>query len=332
MKKTLKTIFIVMLFTIGFIFTSCTQETGPGVGDPFVGGTEGVRVEFREGAPPETVFDNAKYPFSVILDLENVGESDLDANEGMIKLIGLLPQHFGLGQGDFEKDIDFDLPGVKKNFEGTILPGEMGVIAFENLNYQEDLQGNTQINFQAELCYNYKTRSTTQICIKDDIIGNIGDNTICSLNELKTVHNSGAPVHITEIKETPSGSNKVQLLITVGHVGIGKIFKPETSFTADSCDDSYDNQDKNLVYVEVSLPDTSAADVSCTGLEAGSAMATSGYVRLYQGMPRKFTCTVEGAASGRNVYQELLNVDLEYAYSERLDKTLLIQDVTDEGE
>ncbi|MFH1211716.1 MAG: hypothetical protein V1659_02185 [Candidatus Woesearchaeota archaeon] len=323
----MKRILIVLLAVLALILTGCNQNEGPSVSDPYIGGTEGLKMSLREGTPPEQIFDNGKYPFSIIVDLENVGEDDIEANGGIVRVVGLLPQHFGYS-GQFVENIP-EIPGAKKNFEGTALPGEKNAVAFENLNYQNDLSGNTQLNYRIEACYNYQTRSTTPICIKDDVIGNIGDETICKLNEEKAVKNSGGPVHITSVRETPSGENKVQLLITVSHVGTGTIFQEISAWGADGiCKDTVTNQDKNIVHVTVDLPGNAPASVVCTGLEGVNAGATEGDLTLFRGEPRKFTCTVTGNGNG-NIYQELLSVNLDYAYSSFIDSVLLIQDVTD---
>lgn len=324
-----KILFVTLTILISLFLASCNNTAQTTTG-PFVGGTEGLKMTYSVGAPPDMIFDNKGYPFAVMLELQNVGEYDILEGEGMVRLIGLLPDHFGYND-DFYKEVPA-IPGNKKNFDGNVLPGEKALVSFENLNYQNDLQGNQEMVFRTELCYNYQTRSSTQICIKDDVLGNINTNKICDLQGTKQVFNSGGPVHVTEVTEVPSGEHKVQVTIKVGHVGPvnGEVFKPETSWDVNSCDTSITNQEKNIVKVNVYLPENSGnAKLECRGLETDSGASTgnSGLLRLYQGMPRMFTCTIEGSDSGRNIYQELMYVDLEYAYLQYLDKIFAVQDV-----
>ena len=322
MKKSI--IITLLLVCMGLIISGCTgngnnEETSF---NPYNGGTEGLFLEFQEGAPPDEIYDNEQYPFTISLKVENRGEYDFDPtiDFGQVSLIGFNPDYFGLT--NTVKPIDFELEGKKKNFDGTVIDGDVEYITYDELNYKLDLQGNDLITVRAEACYDYHTSVSTKICIKENAFDK-NDDDICRVNEVKSPKNSGAPVHVTSLSELPMGKSKIQILFTVGHVGAvsGQIYK-----LGGQCDDSVTNVDKNKVYTKVSLPQDTDATITCPRL-SGNAEKTEGYVTLYQGEPAVITCTIETAGTGK-VYEPILTIGLDYLYGDYIDKQINVLDVS----
>lgn len=316
----------LVLATISMLFflTACGEgdDDEPTGFDPYAGGSKGIEISFQEGAPPDEIYDSGQYPFSVGVVLENKGENDFNpaSDFGEVSLLGFNPNYFG--DVDILKKIDFELKGKRKNFEGTILDGDTDLITFDNFNYRLDIQGNDKITMRAEVCYDYQTKSSTKICIKENTLEQ-DDEEICRVNEVKTPKNSGGPVHIQTLSEQPMGQNKVQVLFTVGHVGnpTGQIYMLGTP-----CEDTVTNVDKDKVLVSVSLPEGTDARITCPRL-SGNAEQTTGYVTLYQGSPAAVTCVIENMGGGE-VYEPVLSIDLDYRYGDYIDKEIKVLDVS----
>ncbi|RJQ17360.1 hypothetical protein C4573_04885 [Candidatus Woesearchaeota archaeon] len=315
-----KILFAVLL--LAFFVVSCGQKQVTSAFDPYAGGNTGLALSFQEGNPPEEIFDAGQYPFGIGVIIENKGEYDFVASRdyGKVSLIGLNSAYFG--NPETSKAIDVDVKGKRKNFEGTIIDGDITSINFENFNYQQDIFGNDFFTLRAEACYDYQTRVSTKICIKENVIETSKDaDKICKLNEVKSPKNSGAPVQITSLSQNPAGQNKASLLLVISHVGTGQIYKKGSQRF---CDDSVTNVDKNIVYVTVSLPEDTDATVNCPALSEGGV---AGYVNLYNGAPRTVTCTVTMGNEGK-IYEPVFLVTLDYLYGEYIEKDIIIKDVS----
>lgn len=226
------------LLALSLLVASCgpgNQQTS--ISDPFIGGDMGLQISFMQGAPPSEIFDGGQYPFSVNVLVENLGEADVgpdsvlgatgDNTFALVSLIGFNPAQFNFPETDktFVQE-DINVIGARRNFDGTIIPGDTNIVQFEGFNYLPDEQGNSEIRIRANICYDYRTRSSTRVCIKDNILENIQDNSICVLTGPKDVKNSGSPVHVTKVNQNPLGRDKIQVTFTIENVGLGRVFRP----------------------------------------------------------------------------------------------------------
>ena len=249
MRKIYLILLVLILFIIG---CSGGSQSSANVGPdrtPFRGGDIGLSMEFLDGSPPDEIFDNKNYPFGIVVQLENLGEDEVEVGDGFIRVTGINPVDFGLsGQSDLERPIPA-MEGVKKNFDGTIVDGDQDNVEFPGLNYQLDLPGNIlQPRIRAEACYNYKTRTATLICIKPDLLAKTETKEVCDIAEDKEAQNSGGPLQITEFTQQAISSDKIQVSFVVSHVGApnDRFFKLGTD-----CDDRVTNVDKEKVLVTV---------------------------------------------------------------------------------
>lgn len=335
----IKKILLITIILLTILMVSCGDQkpVGPTF-DPFVGGTDGLVMNFVPGMPPDTegaILDNGKSTFSIGLKLSNNGEYDVDpTNNDLVDLRvrGILPQQFGLNQADLEKKLTDPLPGAKKNIDGSVLPGQSTVLSFDDLSYLPDAQGDVPKTFVVDLCYDYMTKSTTPICVASDVTASLvssSDNSICSVSEPKSTKNSAGPVQISEFKEQPQGGNKVSLTFTVTHVGQGSIFEYHDSNNENPCDDSITNQNRNDVLLDIYLPDQSSATISCGGqfTESDGGKHLTGTVKLFEGNPRIVTCTVASDAPEGSIYEDLLEIDMHYRYEQSLKKTVVVKDI-----
>ncbi len=319
--------FLVLIGLLLFI-AGCSEEqvdVGPKE-TPFVGGKTGLSMSFTEGAPPDDIFDSGQYPFSIVLKLENKGEDDISAGDGYIKIVGINPTDFGKTATDLKQDIQKDISGTRKNSEGDIVSGDTIVVEFNEFNYLPDVQGNFDgPRIRPELCYDYATKTSTQICVKSDLLQDLETKDICEVSGSKTTYNSGGPIHITEFKEAPLGSDKIQVSFKIDHVGNvnDRIFKKETE-----CDYKVTNPNKNKVWIEVTS-DINGKKASCSGLQEANADNSVGYVTLWDQKPRTVVCSID-VSDVDGVFEELFTVELKYRYLQFIEKTILVKDVSTE--
>jgi len=110
-KNYFKSFFSLLLITI---LVGCSQETGPSMTDPFIGGTTGLTMDFIDGAPPAEVYDGGAFPFTAVVKLENVGETDVALGTATIKISGIDPTDFGTTGTSLSKATSENLLGSKK--------------------------------------------------------------------------------------------------------------------------------------------------------------------------------------------------------------------------
>jgi hypothetical protein len=327
-----KKIIVAMLIIAALAITGCGKGNGNAdLTKSYVGGTVGLSTYLIEGAPPPNIQDAGTSPFSVGVAIENQGEADIGPGTEnpfmIVRLEGINPEQFGVTDDFIKQQVNAPVKGARRNFDGTIFPGEITTVTFDSLTYKPDIHGNTQFTIRADVCYDYQTIATTQICVKDDVLENIQDSSICSLTGQKSPQNSGGPVHITSVVENPMSSNKIQINFVIEHVGLGEFFgRPAAgSSNQEICDFSVRNTNKYYVDVEVEpLSDTGIA-ISCSRFNG----ARTGRIKLYQGAPTTVSCTLERTrASAGRVFQDLLNIKLKYRYGQFIETPILIQDVS----
>lgn len=313
--------------------TGC-QENGPAEVDlskAYIGGTVGIETYLIEGMPPNMIYDAGNFPFGIGVTVENQGEADIGPGTDnpfvMVRLEGINPDQFGTTDAAIRKILDAPLRGARRNFDGSVFSGEITTANFEPLTYKPDIHGNTQFTIRADVCYDYETFATSQICIKDDVLENIQDTSICSLAGEKFPQNSGGPLQITSLVENPMSENRIQVNFVIEHVGIGEFFGRPTSGNdqEELCDFSARNFNKYQVDVEIEPLSDSGMVITCSRFGGDRA----GRVKLYQGAPTTISCIVERTRpSAGRVFQDLLNIRLRYRYGQFIEAPIIIQDVS----
>jgi len=328
MKMNFRMIFVLFAITATLLITGCPNpDTGPDLAQTYIGGTVGLNAYLIEGMPPPMIHDSGTFPFGVGVALENQGEADVgpgtDNPYVMVRLEGINPEQFGTTDSAVRKVLDMTVRGARRNFDGSMFPGEITTVSFEPLVYGPDIHGNTQFTIRADICYDYETYSTSTICIKDDVLENIQDTSICSLSGEKFPQNSGGPLQITSVVENPMAENKVQVNFVIEHVGIGEFFGREDG---EICDFSVRNFNKYYVDIEVEPLSDSGMTITCSRFPGGG---NQGRIKLYQGAPTTVSCTLERTRpSAGRVFQDLLNIRLRYRYGQFIETPIIIQDVT----
>ncbi len=320
---------ITCVLLLSLVLAGCQQqqqENQPDATQAFIGGTTGLDTYLLEGVPPETVMDNGQEPFSYSVVLENKGESDIGPGTDnpfvQVTLQGVSPEQWGINDTTFR--LNDTLRGARKNFDGTVLPGELTTVTFDGLSYNDNIRGNTEFTLRAKVCYDYQTISTTKLCVKDNVLEHINDDSVCSLKGEKEPRNSGGPVHVTSLTQNPMAEDKIQMNFVVEHVGSGTIYKREPGAT---CDASVTNKEKNWVHVRIKPLSDSRYSIDCGRLANGN----QGQVQLFQGAPTTISCTLTrtGDSQGR-IFEPLLEIELRYRYGQFIESPILVQDVSNE--
>lgn len=323
MKKLLLLLSLVVLL-IGLSGCDGTDQTRRST-TPYAGGSSALSMSFIQGAPPDEVFDNGNFPFSINLRVENKGEHNVGQGEGYIEITGIDAQEFGLsGQQDLKNEFENEIKGVRKNSEGTILPGDTVISEFNNLNFMPNIRGNFESRIRATACYNYVTEATTNACLKRDMLSSLNTREICEVTGTKQVYNSAGPVHVTKVIQNPLGSDKIQLTFEISHVGEAndRIFKIDTP-----CEDRQTNQNRNLVYFELLDPSGSVmSEASCSGLREATS-SSQGYVELFNRQPRTIVCSFD-VSGVEGVFEKRINARLSYRYSQFIERGILVKDVS----
>jgi hypothetical protein len=338
MKMKTKFLMVFMVLVSFLFFTSCGGDSGNVETNfkPYVGGDKGVTMAFIPGMPsdvPGAILDNGEAPFAIGLMLKNEGEFNINAESDngflQVELIGIQPNYFNIVANDLTQTLDEDLPGARLNVDGTIQQGEFVDIEFPEMSYIENTFGDLPIPFQVNLCYDYGTKSSTRICVADDVNKALVDTnyrSICEINSARTTINSGAPLQVMNLRQSPLGGSKISVVFDVKRVGLGNVFLYNSN---NGCDSSSKNTDKDKVIVEVSLPDVSDATLECTGFEStgeGKKVRRTYKISKETGGVGTFNCKVIGNEDSDRISLEVLTIDLYYRYNEQLQKEILVKD------
>ncbi len=325
-----KTLWI--LFLLLFLIVSCKKQDSPNL-KTFIGGNQGLSVKILEGAPPPVIQDEGSSPFSVTANIANVGEAEIGPDTEnpfvLVRLLGFIPEQFGTKPDKLYQTLQHKLAGAKRNFDGTILPGEIEVATFEPLLFYGNVIETNAITMRLDVCYDYSTYSTVKICLKDDILESAQDSSLCNLRDLNLPFgNSGAPLQIVSADQSPAGFDRIQVNLVVGHMGRGMHFRRGTTDPRNACEFSQQNKDAFYTTMFVKYQDDHFI-LSCQGLtQATPDGYVFGEIRLYDNAPTTVTCYLKRTGPSKNrVYQSILETKLKYRYGEFIEIPIAVQDV-----
>jgi len=314
MKKLLLVSLILGLLILSACESSDDKTKGISGEDRFVGGTEGLKLEFVENSPPNKVFTGN--PFDISLRVRNVGDADVNVQDVKAKLSGIGGSSWGLDDGKETISPTGDLAKSEKLPDKSILPGGEAYIEYLGLNYGSETGiGNYPIRI--ELCYPYENTAETKLCILEDFRSDTGK--ICKLGT-KTVYNSGGPVQISEIIDSQSGSG-TSFRFTLTKKGTGTLYTQGTNCFPDTSKvEEVRETQKNTDWIFVDIDTKNEiSGLKCSGLKDGDA--TSGLFRLGTGV---VTCTLSGESVNNNRLQAI-DIGVKYQYLQSVDKALVLE-------
>ncbi len=310
----------VLLFGI-LTLASAGCQNNTSTSATFVGGDKGLAISFLPGSPPDEAFDAGQRPFDVVVQLKNVGEYDVAAENVLLKVSGLSPNDFGVLPQDLVKRPSEPLTKTQKDPTGEpVIEGAITTIDFTNLRYLPVLSGPTTFPIRVDVCYKYGTVSESTLCIKENPL-NEREQAVCKVNEEKPVENSGAPVKVTKLKEFAKGRDQIGFTFNIEKVGSGQLFRPGSDCNANS--DSI--VDENKVFITV---DSRLSGLRCSGLQGGSD--TAGYAVLYGGtegsggLSRAITCT-QSLPPRVTAFPQLIRINIEYDYKEFVSTEIVVK-------
>ena len=340
-KRELKLIALSAIFLL-FIAGCDGKEAPTGAPTtPFLGGAQGLEINFLEGNPPAEVTDGGTFPFQAIVTLKNTGEQDVKNDKIQLSLFGFLPSQFNPASPDNfdetklkDQTLLEDLSGRKRDADGNIIEPVEVFFTFpdkdassKNFNFKDQIAGNNIFVFRADACYKYQTRVKSDICILQSQIDK-GEGAICNPSEAKAVFSSGSPIKVTSFRQNVAGSNKLQLSFDVEHSGSGKVFDPVPA--ANCPRDSAGRratEDQAIVNVDTGLA-IASYQLKCVGLSdvAGATTAKqSGNVKLINGK-RTITCTLDMPTT-RTDFIKPVDITVEFNYAQNVDKEILVKHI-----
>ncbi len=332
---------LAVVVLVALILTACSQEenSDKDIINPFIGGSQGLKISVLDGAPPPTVTDSGSQRFAITLAIENVGESTVGEGENpfiVTRLSGISPQNFGTIKENLTKEVDQSLMGARKNVDGTILPGETTSVSFQPLNYQNSVPGSQVFRFRANVCYDYSTHATMKVCVKDNVLENVQDNSLCTLRRDLNPLNSGGPLHVVKADQNPVGDNRIQVNFEVANVGDGVFFNRRSDNPRKACSFNVRNKNMYEALIVAHPVDPKNYDLDCTGLKdekpgfkdlSFSEESEYGVVDFGRNSPRSLTCFLEKTTDiGGRVFQDVMEIDMYYRYGEFLEIPILVQD------
>ena len=311
-----KAFLLILSLVVVIVAVACQQQAATTVGPTFVGGTQGISMEFLQDAPPTEIFDGGKFPFAVNVKMKNVGEWEIPSGAGIrLQLTGIDPADYGVTAAQLIKNSPQGMLPTRRGPAGEVIEGDTIVMDFPNLNYQRSLYGDVPATFKADLCYQYGTKVSSNLCVKKDLAST--DTSVCVVNEEKAVANSGAPVQITSMRESQGGTDSILLTLTIRHVGTGKVFEK-----ASGCQDVL--QKRGKVYLKL---DTGMSGLACTGMQTSAgqpATGSEGYVTLFGG-ERQISC--KQPTGGQGDFLKTMTATLEYDYNQFVTEEVTVKHV-----
>jgi hypothetical protein len=330
---------LALLIFILLTVAACTNKSGAATGGapqtPFIGGTAGIILDFERDSPPEEVTDDETFAFNAIVRLKNEGEHSVLRDDVKLNLVGFDPADFGRNFDDLRDVIpDDDLLSKVRDAEGNIVEGSTTFAEFPRSGgdfIPSRFPGNTPFTFRADLCYNYQTVATTQLCILRDMI-NVRDDSICRPSALGTssrkIYSSSAPVQVTNFRQSVVGQDKISFSFDVVLSGNVDIFWDRVSdirphkFDAGCPRDARIRREmENNVRVELTeIPiDPIFANLRCGGLDNGHV----GVVRLVNGR-RTITCSAD-LIQDRVDLEKVLGIIVEYNVLDTRETQVLVK-------
>lgn len=309
MKKTiLATLFLLILISCSSGGTK--KPTAVTLDSPFIGGTAGLQFSFQDLR--KEVFDGNTDPFDVVVKVENKGETLVAKDKLRVKLSGINPAEFGKTESDLVKIGTDDSVENRKSTQGTTLTSQPTFVEFNGLSHKNSIAGATiQYTLRADACYLYRTRAVSKVCVLENILNPTGTR-LCEINADKPVHNSGAPVQISNLKESGRAKDKIGFTFDVRNVGGGAIFERGQNCNRDV------RANEGKVYVTVS---TGLTGLHCSGLEAISG-GVGGYVTLYDGL-KTVSCTQ--TVSTNTDFEQLVNIEASYDYEQSIQTQITVK-------
>lgn len=289
LKNTIMAILLVVLLlfisSCGSIGTKKPNDQGPQ--GTFRTGTQGLVLKFVPGSPPPEVYEGDRMDVAV----EYVNKGAFDISGGYIYLSGYDKNYLR-----FDSNMLSGINAKGKdefNPEGNMINTYTFSIGAVNLPNNADIFPQT---IKASACYKYRTYAIGKTCIDPDPYGVGYGDKVCTLSPPQVGSSQGAPVAVTSV-EAQTSRNRVQFKVNIANVGGGTIIDNAAPIT--DCDIKLDRTQIDKLDVRSKFSDKEMkCEPSTVRLTNGNGFAI---------------CHWEGDI-GREAYETLLDVELDYGY------------------
>jgi len=296
----LLSILIIVLFVNGCTGKPKTTST------TFLGGTEGIKIEFKDIAPPSSFDQGEDVPVKVLL--KNNGEYNIVMGNAKAKI-------YGINLGDFSLTSDYKGNlGLLRGKGEFLEEGGEQEISFGNLNYIPSVINSRDFTIRAKICYPYQTSAEIDVCIKTSTEQT---DTICSLDGEKVVPGSvsGAPIQVKSLTQKARSSDQVRFDISFENKGGGNVYSQDIE-----CDELDDDMvamnNRNKFTLEVLSP----LDVLCSFRNGEDA--NIGEIELENNIG-KVSCWMDV----QDTYKDVLRLRLKYMYTDTTSKNIRVYEV-----
>lgn len=278
----------------------------------YIGGTSGLDMSFVDLEPPSEILDNNQDPFYITLFVENMGEYVIPKGKIIATLSGINKEAFGIKSLSVKSQNDI----FGRSRVGTeVLEGGIEELQFDQANYKSDLTANFATQLRVDVCYNYKTDSLIKLCLKKNPKQREQED-LCSVSSSSiSVENSGAPVHVKEVKSV-GGVETIMFTFIVENDGVGEVY--ENNAFSDSCVLKSEKKDKVNVKVK---SQSGGMNIKCGILDNGD----SGVIRLAGGR-KTVSCSIKTSSLQETSFEEPFEINLEYFYKDAVGKSLTVID------
>lgn len=303
---------LVLVMALLVFLAACEENGDDGRDVPYIGGTQGLDVSYIDGFPPDRVLDQGEEPFDVIVELTNLGETEVDADDVHVTLSGFSHTSFGYESDDLYRTASEDIEANQRNPDGSIVEALPVEVEFADFAYQEGVASSQEFPFRAEVCYKYSTTAVTDICVQEDM--RRGDDDLCDISSVRDIHNSGAPIQVTRLEQSGAGTDTARINMEIENRDSGDVYAH-----GDMCDST--NRRDNNVYVEIQGLE-SGYEVDCRGLRDGES-DSEGYINLGSEGKTDLTCTIE--IDERNTRLQNFDIEVTYDYEESVRKDIVVE-------
>lgn len=311
-------IFVAILLVVSGCDSKGKKKKTVSVG--FIGGQEGITSTLEIfSSEPNAILDNNVEPFQIIVNLENEGEHTVNTGEVMTTLTGIDLNAFQIAE---KKGVSKNLDQLdKKSFEnGKELPTAKTQIIYEaNYKYDEPTSKNQQLG--VNVCYKYRTLSTSDACLKKSVNKPSSEGE-CKVGEQKIVGNSGAPVGVTLLNEKVSQTNLVSFVLEISNLGKGEVYTPDFLSQGLCIPETSNTIFKNKLKVKLEFADGNPL-IKCPKLNNGN----EGLITMVQNKAL-LTCTADTSSLQDSAFTKSLKTTLDYVYMDEVSTQITIKSTT----
>ncbi len=290
MRKTIAIIAITLIAIL--LLSGCTglrksKEPSRSTID-FRVGSKGLEMKALPGTPPPKLYEGDA--LNLVVEYTNKGAYDISNGKMYVsgydtKYIQFFPDQLS----------SFNAEGKSEfNPEGEFSQ----IVTFTDTSVS--LPPNTERfpqTFKITACYMYKTFANALVCIDPDPFSIQAEDKVCVVRDI-SLGTQGAPIAVTKIEEEVS-KRRVQFKVHVSNVGGETVISPENPGALVRCHAELDRDEIDKVRIKAEF---SGKQLNCK----------PDIIRLVNGQGVSF-CVYDGDL-GRDAFQTVLNVELDYGY------------------